>query len=96
MPDMIDSFGGDHPQNRLRHRSRFGFGSLLGRLGWCLLFRRLWMRVFLEDAADGGGSQMEAGSAENLGDLLLSQGGAKQPQLLNKVADVVGKLVGQK
>lgn len=32
------------------------------------------MRSYLEDAADGGGAQVQPGAAEYLGNLVLSQG----------------------
>ena len=66
---------------------------LFDGLGRCLLFRRLGVRIFLENAADGGGSQMEPGSAEHLGDLLLPQRRAENLQPLHEIANQLGELV---
>lgn len=43
--------------------------------------------------ADGGGAQVESGSTEHLGNLLLSQGRAESLQSLDEMADQLGKLV---
>jgi hypothetical protein len=51
------------------------------------------VRIFLENAADGGGSQMQPGSAKYLSDFLLSQGGAENLEPLDEVASAVRKLV---
>lgn len=81
MPDVIRSFGRDHSGSQLG-------GNLLGRwrffgsLGRCLLLRRLGVRRFFENAADGTGAQMEPGSAEDLRDLHFTEGRAEKLQPL--------------
>jgi hypothetical protein len=51
------------------------------------------MRIFLENAADRGGAQMESGSAEHLGDLLLSQRRAENLQPLHQITDQLGQFI---
>ena len=92
MPDMVDPLGRDHSLGSLGG-NRLGLPSLFSRQSRRLLLRRVGMRSFLEDAADGGGAQVESGSAKHLSNLLLSQGRAESLQSLDEMADQLGKLV---
>ena len=93
VPDVIDPLGGDHATGRLIG-NLFGLECLIDGRGRCfLLRRRLGVRAFFEDAADRGRAQMEAGPAEDLSDLLLSQTRAEHLQLLDEVTHQVGELV---
>jgi hypothetical protein len=93
MPDVVDPLGGDQPLGSLGGNI-FGLPCLFGGLGRSsLLPHQLCVRIFFEDAADRGRSQMEPGSAEHLSDLLLPQHGAENLQPLDEVANVVGELV---
>ena len=93
MPNVIDPLGRDHPLGSLVRRlpGLWGFFGNLGRC--CLLLSRVGVRIFLENAADGGGSQIEPGSAKYLSDLLLPQGRAESLEPLDEVARQSGNLL---
>jgi hypothetical protein len=93
MPNVIDPLGRDHPLGSLGG-SLLDLRHFFGDLGrCCLLLSRVGVRIFLENAADGGGAQMEPGSAKYLSDLLLSQERAESLEPLDEVANAVGELV---
>jgi hypothetical protein len=93
VPDVVDPLGRDHPLGSFGGNV-LGLRCLWSRLGrCCLLLLWLGVRIFFENAADGGRSQMEPGSAEHLSDLLLPQGRAENLQPLDEVANAVRELV---
>ncbi len=74
-------------------RKLLGRWRCFGSLGRCLLLRRLGMRRFFEDAADGAGAQMEPGSAEDLGDLHFPERRAENLQPLYGITHTIRELV---
>ena len=93
---MMDPLGRYHPFGSFGIRLLDLLQNLVGGLSRCLLLRRLGVRRFLEDAAHGGGTQMEPGSAEPLGDLELSHGRAEDLQALDKIAGEFRVLVDRR